>query len=57
MTLRLGRWFVLDLFRGGRCYIAGKRLHHFWIGVALLIPGAMLAWDDRHDFPWSWSDT
>lgn len=33
-------------------YPFGRRLHHGLVGIGLIVGGVVLAWDDRHDFPW-----
>ena len=35
---------------GRRCFVFGKRVHHFWPGLLLAGVGAYLVWDDRRDF-------
>lgn len=35
-----------------RVWVLGARIHHGALGVALVVVGAWLIWDDRRDFPW-----
>lgn len=35
-----------------RVYFAGRRVHHGLVGAGMVAVGAVLAWGDRHDFPW-----
>lgn len=39
----------------GPRYLLGRRVHHGLVGVVLAAIGVVLAWDDRHDFPWQLS--
>jgi hypothetical protein len=33
-----------------RLWVAGRRIHHGAVGVVLCVLGALLMWDDRHDY-------
>lgn len=35
-----------------RVYVAGRRVHHGLVGVAMVAAGIVLAVHDRKDFPW-----
>ena len=36
-----------------RLYIGRWRVHHGPFGLLVAAAGALIAWDDRHDWPWS----
>lgn len=35
---------------GLRCYVLGRRLHHFTAGLVLVAVGVVLCWHDRRDW-------
>lgn len=39
-----------------RVWIAGKRIHHGFIGASITLVGAILMYHDRHDWPWPFND-